>query len=492
MYAFLVGLAACVLAVWVGVGVAQGELFIATLSALGCAWTVLAWTRGPLAEAWLLGFLIFGYLIGNRGFAQFTPSPGLPLFLSELVLVVAGALMVLRGALARALPLRRDMLNAVLLLWLGLGLARLLWDVRTFGFTALRDFATVYYLLYFFIAQALVRHLPSRQVLTGSLAFTFGLLPFTALLAGIFPDFFRTNLTVHGVPLIFYKDDLLATYLLAGFIYLVPKQRLNLVADRWRWLIALTALLVGLAQLSRAAMVGLAVALGALALAGRWQPTRVVLLAGILGVTGVAAYSTLENRDISQTKVYAIYEHLAAVVDFEGNRSYTNVESADSGANNRFRLVWWRTVWEETTAQAPIFGLGFGYDLARGFVASYNPMMGDDFTVRSPHSIVFTTLGRMGFVGLGVFLLIVITLLSLGLRAAQATRNGLLSDEAITLHAVCWVVLVSACFGVVLEGPMGAIPFWIILALAHHVAQEEPAAEAEPAAAELPAEAATG
>jgi hypothetical protein len=30
--------------------------------------------------------------------------------------------------------------------------------------------------------------------------------------------------------------------------------------------------------------------------------------------------------------------------------------------------------------------------------------------------------------------------------------------------------MVSACLGVVLEGPMGAIPFWIMLGLAHHAA----------------------
>ena len=48
--------------------------------------------------------------------------------------------------------------------------------------------------------------------------------------------------------------------------------------------------------------------------------------------------------------------------------------------------------------------------------------------------------------------------------------EGTARAEAMTLQAAVWVVMISACLGVVLEGPMGAIPFWIMLGLAHHAA----------------------
>ena len=49
----------------------------------------------------------------------------------------------------------------------------------------------------------------------------------------------------------------------------------------------------------------------------------------------------------------------------------------------------------------------------------------------------------------------------------------------MTLQAAVWVVMISACLGVVLEGPMGAIPFWIMLGLAHHAATAPLPADSE-------------
>jgi len=462
----LIVIAAITLAVWTGINLAQEQFFIATLSAGASLWAVMAWTRGPLSETWLIGFLFFGYVIGNRGFAQIMPVRGIPLFLGELGIAFAGALFVLRGALQRTFPLQRDWLTGLLVLWFAVGAGRLMVDVRSFGLLAVRDFAMVYYLLYFVIVFALAAHETSRRLLHLALLVTFSVLPVTATLANLFPDFFRTNLTANGVPLIFYKDDLLATFLFAGFIYLVPKQRF-VVTDWWRWLTALSSLFLGLAELSRAAIVGLVVALLGFALARRWQPVRTVFIAGLVGVAAVGFYATVQHEDLRQTRLYALYEHVTSVFDFSGTGRYVNAESADSGDNNRFRLVWWWSVTSETFLNSPLLGLGFGYDLARGFLAEYYPGGGEDFTARSPHSIIVSTFGRMGFVGLAVFLAILATLIARSVRIARWYRADAEAETALTLHGVAWIILCSACFGVVLEGPMGAIPFWIILGLAH-------------------------
>ena len=138
----------------------------------------------------MLGFLFFGYVIGNRGFAQMTPIFGLPVFFSELGLGIVLVLVVLRGAAQRTLPLRRDWLNGLLLFWLVLATGRVGGDVRTYGFLALRDFAMVYYVLYFFAVQALAAHVPSRGIMHGAILATFALLPLTGVLATVFPDFF--------------------------------------------------------------------------------------------------------------------------------------------------------------------------------------------------------------------------------------------------------------------------------------------------------------
>lgn len=465
----LVVLAAAALAVWVGISLAQEQHFIATLAALVSVWAVLAWTRGPLAETWLLGFLVFGYVIGSRGFAQFTPISGLPLFLSELGLAVTASLVLLRGAQSRVLPVQADWLNGVLLLWLVLGAGRMLWDIRAYGFMALRDFATVYYVLYFFATQALARHAASHRLLHNTFLVTFAALPVPAMLSTAFPDFFLGNLLVNGVPLIFYKGDLLATFLFTGFIVLLPTGRFEwrgLVP--WRWLLALASVAFGLTLLSRASMLGLLVASGWLALAGRWRPVKVLAGVCLAGLLSVITVSLLQKRDFTQTRAYAIYEAAASIVDFSGTRNYLSDDSGNKGDNNRFRLVWWRNVAEETLATSPVFGLGFGADLSRGFLQEYYPDSGEDFATRSPHNIFLTAFGRMGAIGVLTLGLIYWQIFRVTLRTARAARSQPEAQGALTLHASCWVVLVSSCFGVVLEGPMGAITFWIMLGLAHH------------------------
>lgn len=476
----LVTLAASALAVWVGVSLAQEERVIATVAALLSVWVVLAWTRGPLAETWLLSFLVFGYVIGNRGFAQIMPIAGLPLFLSELGLVVAVSLVLLRGAQNRILPIQTDWLNGLLLLWLALGSGRIAWDLRTYGLMALRDFATVYYVLYFFAAQALARHPPSHRLLHATYLVTFAVLPFAAVLFSAFPDFFYQNLRIAGVPLVHFKGDLLATFLFTGFVVLLPDGRFSWRGViPWRWLLALGSLTLGLSLLSRASMVGLMVAAGWLALAGRWRPAKVIAGVGVAGVLGLTAVSLFQKQDHTQTKAYAVYEAAASIVDFSGTRNYRSGLTDDKADNNRFRLTWWRTVAEETLAGSPVFGLGFGADLARGFVQEYYPDSGEDFTARSPHNIFMTALGRMGLIGVASLLLVYLVQFRVTLRTAQAARSDPTRQDALTLQAACWVVLVSSCFGVVLEGPMGAIPFWIMLGLAHHEATrtEPPATE---------------
>ena len=67
----------------------------------------------------------------------------------------------------------------------------------------------------------------------------------------------------------------------------------------------------------------------------------------------------------------------------------------------------------------------------------------------------------MGVIGLIPFLMLVATMIR---RTRRAARLGPSSETA--LWCAAWIILVSACFGVVLEGPMGAVVFWTLLGLA--------------------------
>jgi hypothetical protein len=76
------------------------------------------------------------------------------------------------------------------------------------------------------------------------------------------------------------------------------------------------------------------------------------------------------------------------------------------------------------------------------------------------------------------------------LRALRLARLARTDDTALAplgWWSVSWVMLASACFGVVLEGPMGAILFWTSLGLANATSTDALAAAASAESADSPA-----
>lgn len=204
----------------------------------------------------------------------------------------------------------------------------------------------------------------------------------------------------------------------------------------------------------------------------------------LLILIGVAA---LGQNTWAENKLASLTDRVRSVLDVQGRFTYQSEESSIKSDNNQFRWVWWRSVAAETLAENPALGLGFGHDLARGFLQEYNPELSEDFTARSPHSILVTSLGRMGLVGLLVFCTILVLLAG---RTWRVICDPASDARRVALWAALWPIAVSACFGVVLEGPMGAIVFWILLGLAHAYpatveTDPEPAAE-KPALVEAP------
>ena len=68
----------------------------------------------------------------------------------------------------------------------------------------------------------------------------------------------------------------------------------------------------------------------------------------------------------------------------------------------------------------------------------------------------------MGLVGLLPFLLLIALCVRKTWRALNTPDS-----PAVGLWIAAWVMFVSACFGVVLEGPMGAVVFWLLLGAAN-------------------------
>ncbi len=471
--AIICGAIGAVVACIAGVGIANENYALAALVSLAALWAFVEWMHGALPDAWLLAVALFGYIVGNRGFAQLQLIGSLPVFPAEAVLIAALPALILRLAQKRSRALWRDPLNIAVILWVTLGTARLPLDISRHGFLALRDFATIYYALFFFVAQSFAQHAASSRLLRQAMLAACTLLPFAYFLTAIFPDFFLRQLVFHGAPLIYYKDDLVAASFITSFFLL-------LTVREWpaRLRIVIAAAAFGstfLINSSRAALMGLLVTLLWWAVARRWTPWKFVAIAVPLAAVGLTSFALIKNEDFKQSRAYSLYEHVASMVDFTGTGRYSSEDRFYVGNNNRFRLAWWRTVAEETIEENPVFGLGFGADITDRFVRTYELDLGDEFSTRSPHSIIFSMVGRLGFLGLALWIGVICAMAARTLRLARQVRTDDSALPALGWWSVSWVLLTSACFGVVLEGPMGAIIFWTALGLANASDKETPA-----------------
>src|SRR3954469_25173958 len=130
--------AAALVAIWMGSAIAEEQLaWPLLLAGALVAITIINIQSLPLMTV-LLGTAVCGYIVGNRGFAQISLSDRLPLLPAELVLGFGCAVLIVQSALGRHLPWHRDALNYAVLLWIAVGSSRLLFDVRAFGFAAVR------------------------------------------------------------------------------------------------------------------------------------------------------------------------------------------------------------------------------------------------------------------------------------------------------------------------------------------------------------------
>ncbi|MCW5549619.1 MAG: hypothetical protein KIT44_11710, partial [Opitutaceae bacterium] len=181
--------AAMGVAVYSGWQIADSNFLFAAFVGLLLVIVMVEWWGWLTTEASICIFIIAGYVLGNRGFAQIMPLGALPIPIGELGLALAAGLVVARHTTTRGLPVRWDAVGLTLLLWGLLGAGRLVLDVRSFGFYALRDFATVYYCVFYFLLLIIGADAVARSRLRLCLVLIFGLLPVMAAIVEQFPVF---------------------------------------------------------------------------------------------------------------------------------------------------------------------------------------------------------------------------------------------------------------------------------------------------------------
>jgi hypothetical protein len=136
-----------------------------------------------------------------------------------------------------------------------------------------------------------------------------------------------------------------------------------------------------------------------------------------------------------------------------------------------WRVAWWRALLSETLSRTDttVIGAGFGTDLTGPLQAQFGVQIDETGRpVRSPHNILVTLFARTGLVGLGLWLVMQWTWFVKVLQAIGRGRRAGLDDGADLLRwlfGYALLIVISATLGVVLEGPYGAIPYFLLLGM---------------------------
>jgi len=462
---FVATAGALILAVLIGALLGQSNFLIGLLVLVGFLATgsLLALGRGASLISKLLALAIFFYFAAGRGFAHLTPFP--PLYPGEFILAACLALYVVDLVWKRVDSLGPSAIIAPLLCIVVCSAVQLvLVDFKAYRLLALRDFAMVYYGAFFVVAYQAFRSARSREFFfKAALAGASLLLVYQVLEAARIPvREYTVSVRVFGQPIYYPHPDVIgpAITFLASYCLLLGAHKRQL------FLIFIGALgLVSLIIIFKSSYLLCVLGFGLLMLiAGRG---RQILQLGMIGTVVAALMLSLLviPSDLSDQIIEKAEAEMSSL-----NPAEFNPGTSGAQTTTQWRLVWWQTIIKLVHSENPLFGLGFGSDISTPFFVKYyggsQIFRAEDGSLpRYPHSILFTALGRNGYVGVILWSWLVLSVGYVTIRWAKRSRARGARDVAL-LAGCTYVVaaLLNSLVQSTFEAPFAAIPFWVILA----------------------------
>jgi hypothetical protein len=446
--------------------------FVAFLMAGAALWAVTAglpiW--GRTAAGLLLGFIVL-----SRGFAYSQlPLGALPIYVGEIGLVICLATLPHRQALPEML---RHPLTWGLAAWMALGAALTFSHVGQYGAFALRDAAIWYYAAFAYVGYALAMRPQHIRPLLRVLAVAFGAHAlFCALWISNSAEVARLSPLAPGskFPLLYLRPDASAVHLAAGFLFAVFMGKYLGWTTLTRWAVAFPQLVLMIALQARAGYVAFAAAAAYLAVRFRARQILFGIIAlGCLGL-GAAALDVQAKAGRLVLSVPRVVEEFETLVPFWLASDYEYSASRKSVVAVDWRKEYWTWVLEQNSASLPsmLFGVGFGPDLTPQ-TAALKFTRSRERPNRNPHSIAVSVFGRMGLIGLALWLAWHVAFFFLQWRwlsRAKRAADGWQVDLAVFLTTYVILMLTAALFGVLLESPFMAAPYFFIIGLSLRLA----------------------
>ena len=465
--AMIVGL---IIALWTGLAIGNGEYGKAGFVGGGTILAVLMAIIGQRYrfEGWLIAIIVACYFIGGKGFAYQRLVSVVFVGEATLAMLVFFHFFRVFSGSARLVPPHR--LTWPLLAFLVYGFIHLLVDMREFPLImVLRDTAMVYYALFFFLVYGSMQHKPTRDYILKLLPViaAVSLLLYTVTVFGKLGVTLGNASMIRGAPLILQTVDAMIPVCIgfSAFAYIKSLQSSGIL--KVIYLISSIACTAPLFYHGKAVFyVAFFAYIGALMIVGHWKILFTMIPMGIGAVLFLMLMiesGMVKDNDQKFTRFLDEFS------------SFNVLGVGGSGQKHaqrtvEWRLTWWTMVTQDVMEKRPLFGLGMGSDISSEFHAKFNNSSFINTAqkrARYPHNIVFTVLGRMGVIGLVIFIPIAILIMKeLWIGVEIMRRQGSQCDPR---YAFTWAFVlagfVNAFFQSTFEAPYTAVMFWTLLAV---------------------------
>lgn len=409
-------------------------------------------------EFFSIVYALYAYF--NKGFAYS--------FLAECTLAL-GLLLLIRGI--RSYEFSWDRRVFLLLLFLGLSSIYIVRGISE-GFAVMdviRDSFMFNYCLFTFLIFFLKDHLPLLKVRLLQIYKWFPLVVCSFFLLSSYIPFLET-LNVFNYRLFEYKFGDMGVHLLICTLFILNGDIKYQPRYYWVTLILIAYLFLVTSSYSRSGMVAYGAGLLIFFLLTKnselkKQMTRYLRFVPLILILAVPLYlstSLKENFQGRKIGLAQLSDNVTSLIGVEG-------ASGPLNDNKIWRITWWAKILDDTFLGPHFFaGQGYGMSLADVYGIQYDP----EGNLRSPHNFHMTVLARFGVIVFFIWLYWIV----LNIRKI---RHPQLSAENLIYYTAIIAFLINASFDVYLEGPMGAMPFWVFVGLAYATETDSQEAIAE-------------
>jgi hypothetical protein len=403
-----------------------------------------------------LGCLLIGYMMQGRGFA-YVGLP--PFYIGEITLVVGLAAIVVGKVRWRV-----SGLQILLVFYMALGASRTIPFIRSEGILAIRDAVLWYYAVFALIVSLIL----TRDRLTAAVRAYAVLLPFLLVwfvaMSTVFRFFVDDLPRFPGSPLPIISSMIpgnravmlagMAAFFIIGLHKLYGRRQLSPAFFWVIWLISAGVVAVE----NRGGLLAIVLSLGIMFLI---RPSKEILRAAFIGLLAVAVFIAIDpSINLGGGRVLSVEQVTVNITSIFSDET-GNLGSVQSTKN--WRLDFWNAIYTDII-RGPDFwtGKGFGLNLA----TYYGFQVLADESLRSPHNSHVTVLGRMGVLGMGLWIAIHLTFAAsmvAGYFRNRRSSDGMWWRLYLWFFAMWVAMTVEAIFDVYYEAPQGGIWMWCVV-----------------------------